>query len=240
MANGPVIMVMGTECPPEIEEAWSRWYTEKHVPDVLKFSGIRNATRYRIRPGQAKANPECPKYVAIYEYENWQAVEGYNNSPQRQAAVKDWNDNWAPKGARLAWRIYYQPIKSWPGGIQPERPSVILLVGTECEAGLDDEWNRWYNERHVPDLLKFKDMKKASRYHILNPDKPAAGVAAESAAQYPTYLTIYEFDSLKAVDAYNRSPALEVAHADWVGNWENKGARLVWRACYEPIKSWSR
>ncbi|MDO8568663.1 MAG: hypothetical protein Q7R57_08105 [Dehalococcoidales bacterium] len=247
MANGPVIMVMGTECLSETEEAWSKWYSEKHVPDVLKFKGIKNATRYKIRDeneaarGTAdKSGPQCPKYVAIYEFQNWQAVEGYNNSPERQVAVKDWNDKWVNKGARLVWRIYYEPIKSWRGDAPTQRPRVMIIVGTECQPGLDEEWNKWYNERHVPDVLKFKDMKKAARYKIKNPTDPAKGVAGESSAQYPTYLTIYEFDNLRAVDNYDRSPELAVAHDDWL-NWTNTGrARLVWRTCYVPIESWSR
>ena len=114
MADSNVFMVMGTECPTASEEAWSRWYTEKHVPDVLRFKGVKSATRYQIRDAEeARAQPSCPKYVAIYRFENWKAVEGYNNSKERQVALKDWNENWVPKGAKLVWRIYYEPIKSW-------------------------------------------------------------------------------------------------------------------------------
>lgn len=120
MANGPVIMVMGTECPPETEEEWSKWYSEKHVPDVLKFKGIKKATRYKIkRPGHeirraaGESSDDYPKYLAIYEFESWQAVEAYNTSPEREVALEDWNRNWANKGARVRWRICYEPIQTW-------------------------------------------------------------------------------------------------------------------------------
>ena len=39
MEAGPVIMVVGTECPSEIEEEWNEWYSEKHVPICLNSRG---------------------------------------------------------------------------------------------------------------------------------------------------------------------------------------------------------
>ena len=56
MGTGPVLMVMGTQCPPEIEEEFSNWYSNKHVPDILKFKGVKKAARYKIiRPEQTIA-----------------------------------------------------------------------------------------------------------------------------------------------------------------------------------------
>ena len=110
MEIGPTILVVGTECPPEAEEEWNRWYNAKHVPDVLKFKGVKKATRYKII-GDDKG--EYPKYLVIYEFESRQAAEAYNTSPEFDALRKDWNDNWAKRGAEIKWRLQYEPIKTW-------------------------------------------------------------------------------------------------------------------------------
>ncbi len=120
MESGPVIMIVGTECPPESEEEFNNWYSEKHVPGVLKFKGAKKATRYKLAPIRLtdhKLVPitegEYPKYLAIYEFENRQAAEAYNTSPEFAANVEDWVNNWAKRGAKLKWRVHYEPIKTW-------------------------------------------------------------------------------------------------------------------------------
>ncbi len=119
-AKQPVIMVMGTECPPEIAEEFSQWYSDKHITDILKFPGVKKAARYKIAgaqkalaPAKGESAGDYPQFLATYEYEDWKAVEDYNNWPERKAILEDWNKNWAPKGARIKWRIFYEPIKSW-------------------------------------------------------------------------------------------------------------------------------
>ncbi len=110
MGAGPVIMILGTEPPPGLEEEWNQWYTEKHVPDVLKFKGARKATRYKI---SKEMEGQYPRYLAVYEFESKEALDEYmTTSPEHFAALDDWNDNWAPKGAEIKWRIYYEPIKT--------------------------------------------------------------------------------------------------------------------------------
>jgi antibiotic biosynthesis monooxygenase (ABM) superfamily enzyme len=109
MEIGPAIMVVGTECPPEVEEEWNRWYSAKHVPDILKFKGIRKATRYKIIDDKG----EYPKYLAIYEFESPQAAEAWNTSPERDAVMRDFNDNWVTRGAKIEWRVQYEPMKTW-------------------------------------------------------------------------------------------------------------------------------
>lgn len=52
------------------EERFNRWYTDVHVPDVLRLGGARSARRYRssgveLLPGI----PEPGRYVAVYQVE---------------------------------------------------------------------------------------------------------------------------------------------------------------------------
>jgi hypothetical protein len=52
------------------QEKFNRWYTEVHVPDILRLGGARSARRYHssgveLLPGI----PEPGDYVAVYQVE---------------------------------------------------------------------------------------------------------------------------------------------------------------------------
>lgn len=53
------------------EQEYNRWYTEKHLTDVIGVPGIVSATRYRldkgVEMGEIPAN--AASYLALYEME---------------------------------------------------------------------------------------------------------------------------------------------------------------------------
>ncbi|MBI2832508.1 MAG: EthD family reductase [Chloroflexi bacterium] len=108
---------------------------------------------------------------------------------------------------------------------------VILINATSCTPEVEEKWNKWYNETHIPMILKFKGVKKATRYKIVG-DNPEG--------KYPTYLAIYEFDSQKDVQDYEASPEHAAAHKDFVESWKDKGHQRKWRVYYEVIKTWEK
>lgn len=109
MESKPVIMIVGTQCPPEVEESFDTWYSEKHLPDVLRFKGIKRATRYKITGG----DKGYPKFLAIYEFESPQALKEYETSPVRAAAGEDWLRISKETGAEMMWRVQYEAIRTW-------------------------------------------------------------------------------------------------------------------------------
>jgi antibiotic biosynthesis monooxygenase (ABM) superfamily enzyme len=113
MKTNSVVAVVGTGISPESEEEWNTWYSEKHVPDVLKFRGVKKATRYKLTNLVVDEEGEFPKYLTIYEFENRHAAEAYLASPECQVVSEDWDKNWVKRGAELKFRAYYEVIKSW-------------------------------------------------------------------------------------------------------------------------------
>ncbi len=105
--------------------------------------------------------------------------------------------------------------------------SVINIVGTICPPEGEEKFNKWYNEKHVPDLLKIRELKGVTRYKITNP-----------AEGFPTYLAVYEFENQKAFAAYSKSPELTAALEDARNMFKETGAGTKWRVQYECIKSW--
>ena len=109
METKSVIHIVGTECPPEMEGRFDTWYSERHVPDLLKFQGLKKVTRYR----NLHADGEYPKFLTIYEFNNRQDFEAYYVSPERTAAAEDWLKIQKELGASLKWMVQYEAIKTW-------------------------------------------------------------------------------------------------------------------------------
>jgi hypothetical protein len=79
-------------------------------------------------------------------------------------------------------------------------PQCLLVVTAEVDPEVEDDWNRWYDEVHLPDALKCPGVKRGQRYM-------SVGVVSESAAgsrqtvSKRIYTTIYELDSPDAVNS---------------------------------------
>lgn len=52
------------------EDEYNRWYSDVHLPDVMRVPGVVSAARYAFLPtshGEATAAPTEHRYVAAYE-----------------------------------------------------------------------------------------------------------------------------------------------------------------------------
>ncbi len=109
MESQPVIAIRLTQCKPELEEKFNRWYNEVHIPLFLKSKWLDRVTRYQLVPG----NEDAPKYLAIYEFKDQQAYADYISSPEFAAALKDKNETWREESYELTVSAAYKPVRTW-------------------------------------------------------------------------------------------------------------------------------
>lgn len=69
--------------------------------------------------------------------------------------------------------------------------NAILLVYTNCPAEREAEFNRWYDEVHIPDLLREVPGIEAARRYKLSGPAPAMQLRDGSSA-VAQYLAVYE------------------------------------------------
>ncbi|MFT3797503.1 hypothetical protein [Microbacterium sp.] len=76
----------------------------------------------------------------------------------------------------------------------------VLLWMLESTPEVDEEWNRWYNDEHVPALVEVPGVRTASRWVVSD---VLVGTAPAK------YLAFYELDDLGVLetDAYHRNRA---------------------------------
>ena len=110
MPNRSVIQIVATECPSSTDEEFDTWYSEIHIPDLLKAQGLKKVTRYKILGSN---DEKYPRYLAIYEFNNQNDFESYFKSPERTKALEDWTHVKKKTGASVKWRVQYEAIKTW-------------------------------------------------------------------------------------------------------------------------------
>ena len=110
-----------------------------------------------------------------------------------------------------------------------ESGRIVNIVATECQADQEAAFNKWYDEVHVPMLLKFQGMTAVTRYKL------AGGSEGQA-----RYLAIYEFQDQSAFKAYEASPELAAARAEISQTWKVKGFDTKWRAQYQPLRTWTK
>jgi len=77
-------------------------------------------------------------------------------------------------------------------------PNCLLIVTAEVDADVEADWNRWYDDVHVPDALACPGVLAGRRY-------VSTGEIAESErgqsrrTRAKLYTTVYELDSSAAV-----------------------------------------
>ena len=117
MKSNSAIIIVGLTCQPDKEESFNIWYNEKHVPDLLRFKGVRMVTRYktltRFQPRQGYPDVDYPAYVTIYELENPESVEAFESSPEFAYAVKDARETWSGGGFKPVWWVRLESLKTW-------------------------------------------------------------------------------------------------------------------------------
>jgi hypothetical protein len=78
-------------------------------------------------------------------------------------------------------------------------PNCLLIVTAEVDASVDADWNRWYDDVHLPDALACPGVRAGRRY-------VSSGEVSESdrgqgrRTRTKLYTTVYELDSPAAVE----------------------------------------
>ncbi len=191
-----VILVVAVDVEAKAEEDFNLWYNEQHIGDVLDCPGWLWGTRYKSTDGS-------PTYLAIYGMASEEAMW----TPERQA-IKTFGRFWS--NVESYWGRIYRPIHddregtpfepgrgpaAAPGAPNsvlkasgdraPIADDIISVVGVDVESNAEDEFNRWYDEKHVREVLDCPGWLWGTRY--------------KSTEGSPNYLAIYAMECEEAM-----------------------------------------
>jgi len=90
-----------------------------------------------------------------------------------------------------------------------EGKPILWLVSLSFDAPeREEEFNKWYSEVHVPQMVEIPGVLSGTRY-----------AAIRTQPGQLKYLTIYELESEEAIDSIQASPEMEEARQDFRARW---------------------
>ncbi len=109
MSGHKLIQIVAAESTPEKDAKFEKWYRETHVPTLFAYPGLKQASRYRLK-GE---NPQCSKYLTIYEFDTEEELAGFAKSQAFANAITDFETNKDEVGFISKWFGVYELIKTW-------------------------------------------------------------------------------------------------------------------------------
>lgn len=182
-----MILVVAVDIEAKAEEDFNLWY-DQHVGDVLDCPGWLWGTRYKSTDGGRS-------YLAFYGMASEEAMW----TPERQA-IKTFGRFWSHVDsywARIYTPIYHDargtPFLTDGGAVETGDASnsesaaeeIISVVGVDVESRAEAEFNQWYDEKHVREVLDCPGWKWGTRY--------------KSTQGSPNYLAIYGMEREEAM-----------------------------------------
>lgn len=179
-----------TNCKdPSKSGEFNYWYSHMHVPDVTEAGVFHHAIRF------ANSDPTSREgqYVATYETTledvskampiNLEAEAKLGNREFQAERRPYLEDRRTPLLQSVMWGVFKRLGGEFVAATRPARG--ILLVLTKCKDNArQEEFNRWYEDVHIPDILDTGAFHAAYRYESVELKGPKA-----------KYLAIYETDN---------------------------------------------
>ncbi len=109
MGNNKIINIVASECIAANEVKFNKWYNDVHIPMLLKYPGLLAVTRYKLTGGDAGQ----AKYLAVYEFKDHASFQGFENSPELDAAKEEMGQTWKNDMFEIKYRVQYETIKAW-------------------------------------------------------------------------------------------------------------------------------
>lgn len=106
----------------------------------------------------------------------------------------------------------------------------IFITGNQCAPKQEEKFNKWYNEIHIPMLLKSRHLLGVTRYKLSSAVK----------GDLPNYLTVYEFKDSEALEAWFSGTEVSESRKEREETWAEDNFVTKLMAAYEPVRVWRK
>jgi hypothetical protein len=182
-----------TRCnEPSREEEWSRWYDDVHLPDILE-AGADVAARFELIQKPVPGMPSVGfSHVAIYEFRGPQAEQRLEATFERDEEIRQLGRRHPNHGV-----MNVEVLRSNKGRRVDPSPELrgLVFVSVMClDPSREAEWNRWYDEEHLPDMMATGAFAAGSRWLRYEPHRYG-----------PNDVTFYDITDCSVEEAIERS-----------------------------------
>jgi hypothetical protein len=180
---------------------YTTWYDSDHAPSRAAVPGVITARRYKSLDAQR------PEWLAVYELSSADVLE---SAPYKKLWHKEpkYEHDLIQRCDTLDRRVYtlmtrktskeYADIEGETAEKKKER--VFMAVGLQPKPGsdlTDEEYNRWYEEEHIPLLAKVPGWLRSTRWMLK--DAHGKDMAEVDKSKVPRFLAIHEWESKESL-----------------------------------------
>lgn len=182
------LLVTMTNPLPGREDEYRDWYANTHIVEMVGAPSVLSAKLHTVTDART---PTKWRHCALYEL---------NGDPQ--AAMEEvfaWGKagNMTPSTAgdtpsRLL--AIATPLGPRQGARPADPDNHLFLVLTNPTAGMEEEYNRWYDKQHIDDVLAVPGFVGVQRFKL--------SAAPGGETPYWGYIAFYEIDRDKVAEAF--------------------------------------
>lgn len=153
MARGLLIAAFDFSNAPESE--FHDWYDLEHIPERKRVSGFEACERW-IGVGDTKQS------LATYDLTELEVL----SSVEYKSIAYENLSPWSKRVTGLCDRILRFEGKQIVPGLEkpPVQAGGVLMVAINVSTEFEDDFNAWYNEEHIPNLLSVPGVLSARRF----------------------------------------------------------------------------
>ncbi len=205
-------------CADDHLDAFNTWYNS-HLPNLLRIPGLTWAQRYI---NLEKSEPGATRFTALYRIRDAEdfpsLLDRTGSSEFHPIAASEFGafsqlDGISGHVANVYEQINGSPLRA--PLLESDQTLSIITVGGDPEH--ETEWDNWYTESHVPNLLKIPGYVMACRFRVL--EHPA--LAGFNSA--PKYLAIYEVENEDVLPTLRPGAAMHPAARAELDRWVSYG-----------------
>jgi hypothetical protein len=161
------------------EAEYNRWYSDQHQQDVVSVPGFKTAQRFVLSDVQLRQSKPLPKYVIIYKIETADLGSVYAEVKRRiETGVTVISPAYDRANSMEFTYRAIRPLvfprgssssghKADASGAAGSRAEVYFqIVFSDATAGLEDEYNQWYDQHHELDVVSAPGFVEAQRFAL--------------------------------------------------------------------------
>ena len=213
MANRQLLLMVQVTCDPAHLEEFNLWYNS-HLPNLVRIPGYVWAQRYQ-------GLDEESRFTALYGIrgpEDLSILLQWDGPHLHPIAAKEFAGWQRLKGLSHRLGNVYERISGSPLReplLLSDRP--LSIVTADVDPAHEVEWDRWYTESHVPNLLEVPGYEVAARFRLL--EHPALAEFNTG----PKYLALYECESEEVLPTLQPGPVMHPNARAELDRWQSYG-----------------
>jgi hypothetical protein len=165
---------------PGTEDEYNKWYDTQHAPDVTSVPGFVSAQRYVVSDKQLRISDPLPKYLIVYKIVTNDLTSVYDEVNRRLKTGETKMSPTFDKSTSVSFSYKLTMPMTYHKGDSAKTkdsklPTYVQVVFSNPTPGMEEEYNRWYSERHALEVVGAPGFVDVQRFALSGPqlnDKP--------------------------------------------------------------------